>query len=515
MSALIPGVKSSVAGQLLRAWGDTFVVLAGRWRMLRTKAARAWAWAGLLVGLGAWVGAARLGDTVRTMAASSDEAAGIFARNYIRDLHTHGAGSLAGWVSGFIVAMVLVGPLLGASVPQLGAAGLPWGRVRLARYTDSLVAHVMSIPIIMQLLALSALASIITVSGTGRGRALGVGLGAWVVLNLISVALSWAMAGIGVRRRGVWVWRTGAFMVIGASTWFATTPLFGRGVVAMFTTAPLALVWVGFVLGAGAIIYASVPIVGATLAASTLSAPVRTYRSSPLPTSPWGLVWVSAWRIITRTPVIFKPVLAVSALGAGAILIAGGDRFTAGGVNIMVLVILTLAWPVNALALFAGAGPYLATLPHLGRVLPRVLWALATIIGIGVLVVINSAAALIHHWDGAYFALTIAIIILTSAGMNASALGWSITHPHPVHLDTGAPITSPATTMGYFLRLVCTWGLGGLGVLVFIPAITDQPLPVAANLGLCAALGAAVVVRTWWGHRVWSHPVRRAQALST
>jgi len=171
------------------------LIAAAKWRTVRTPAARVWLWAGLVTAACGLALAGQAADLVRTLAEvdGNDTVAGLVATTYIRQWALTGFGTLTTTILGFALGAAVLAPLMSSSAPTLMPAHELAG-VRtsaMTPYVGALAVHATSLVTLVQLLAMTALAGMLTLDGTGRARALLVSWLVWAVLLVGAQASLW------------------------------------------------------------------------------------------------------------------------------------------------------------------------------------------------------------------------------------------------------------------------------------------------------------------------------------
>lgn len=508
---------------LVRAVKATGLGMASRWRTLSSHAGRVGSWVALVVGLLALTGAAALGDTVRTLAEyDAGNTAGIYALAYVVEWTVDGFGSIAAWVGGFVLVVTLLAPLTAPASPGLIPANdrAGFAFARMSRYTDSLVTHVSSLTTGLQVLALTALASLVTLDGVGRARALLIAWAAWVVTILVAVAIGWTTE--LVRRASPRAARWSGLTVVAAvGTTLLVDPehgstLFGTGpaLTVMLRQAPLPAVVAGLVLSAVVAASAGWVACDRTLRLPERSAAGRSVSSRSMSARRGTALWLATWRTLWRTPVVRTPLLLVTvgALGGASMTAMGMYAITAVAVTAPLM--LALTWPVNSLALLSGGASWVASLPGAGARVLRVHVAMAWTQHMAVTVLVWVPAMVVHRPD-AHLAL---VVISTGLGVSTlyTAIGahLSVRSPHPTALEAAQPLLPHGRTIALTLGLLVA--VGGPTAWLLMGAQSATGVAVSLGMHLVCAAGATALGVAWlvWTDRTWADGARRARALA-
>lgn len=502
----------------------TGIGLASRWRMLSTRSGRAGAWTALVVSLLALTGAASLGDTVRAFAEyDSTTTAGIYARTYLTEWAGDGFGTIAAGVVGFVVVITLFAPLVGSVPPALipVSDGPGFVLARRSRFTDSFITHVVSLTTALQVLALTALASLVTLDGSHRARALVIVWMAWIVSVAVSVAISWTVELMRRTKPKAPRWIT-AGAVAAAGLLLAADPehgatLFGLGAPLTRSLRSANLITVMVVLVAALVTALTVGWMtsGAVLRKPELVTTNRAVRRREMPSSPGRALWVATWRSVWRTPAVRTPMLVVAGLSVGVSTVAGATPQVLAGLMVTVPLMLTLAWSVNSLVVLGGAGPWLLSMPGAGRriLLTHSGLAWTTIVAGTTLCWVGASARGLVDMQDAVRIVSCSVAVATAYSTVGAHM--SFTRARPAALESGAAVLAPARTLAMTLILLVTLGLGTAALLIGTTLTQDRSLPLSAHLLWCA--GATVVFGSWWVVilRRWStNPVRRAAAVA-
>lgn len=511
--------------EVVRGARDTRLLLRLRWRLVRTRRARLGMWLGLVALTGGVLLAANTGAVVRSLAEGGRQsAAGTYAVNYVIAFDRGELGLIGATALGAALLASLLAPFTGTSVTGLATedslAGLR--PARLHRYFDSLVTTAASTVGFLQLFVLTAVGSLLTLSG-GRIEGLVFMWSIWPFLVLLSVAEGWLVELVhrsvgGVARR---------LMLLGVLSGVVAAlvldpdhgrSLFGLGGHFVATIdAATAHDWPRIASAVAVLTVLSAGLLAAGLLAcrSALGKPagaaVVVDRRVLVPVSARPGIAMTQVLLaqVWRTRSIRRPIATVVVVGLPAALLAPSFNVMSTFVVAIPLAV-ALAAGVNFFGVIGHAMPWLASQPGLMRML---LWQV-----MAVQVLLMGALVLMVWWPGLLFgildpgdaAAVAAASLVSILFTTRSATHKSLTRPFLVQLGSRSDmIAPPLTTVGYTLRLGL-WS-GQLGVLV----LTQDGL---LQLGLVGAAVVVVAVRTlqlgrrWADRDVQSFVVRQVSA---
>lgn len=443
---------------------------------------------------------------------------------------------LTGWVEqdfAPLATIVLAGAAAAAVLAPLTAAA-PGVLVPLSQrvwlpvnsgtaYLESALVSIMSLITFAQLLALTFLASMATVDEGGRVVALLIAWSTWLMLVAASQVALWA--GQAWRARGpinmnalaaALAAGTAAVVAI-ALTWRQARSLWGLADLYLAMLRGQVPPAVSF-LGIGAVLAALVT-AGWALSVRVVRAPTgERLVSTRLPAAMRGgayLVLLQAMlRSIVRLQSVRAPILGLTGLAAGAVLIAGPSQNVIWGISLGIPLTVCLAYTRNALAVLGPANLWLGSLrtglDHLPAVVATTGLLLTAFVA-SIPWVLPAAAGRLSSSDlAAVTATTIAAATL----MTATSTLYAIRHPVPAQLMGGEPILAPGPTITSTLRLAVP---GAFAWLVTAgPAATRGPSGDATAGWLiistlaCVALAAGI---TALAQAQWLSPRNRSTAL--
>lgn len=515
-------------GGVIPAWTTARLIAAAKWRTVRTAWARVWMWVALIACAGLLSGAAQAGDMIRAVAETEGQgsAAGVVANTYIRQWVVTGFGTLTSAILAFVLAATVIAPLMSHSAPSLMPEHHLVG-VRTARmhpYMSALAVHVTSIVTGVQLLALTALAGLLTVDGSGRSRAVLLAWLAWLVLVFAAQTALWGSRVLRRRAPTVFAWALGALVA-----WFgvevllfpsAATGLFG--VSSAFTWWSLvAPVWlsVGIALLAAATAWlAGWAWCACAVHTNTVTAPAvgRDRTTRPMPVRPTTALLALVARSFLRTRPIVTPLVTITVLAAAGVAITDGAPATVWSIGVGLPVALGLAWTDNVAAMTGPANAWLASLPGQASRLLAV-WAVWAFTVSVTLVAVAWAPALIL--GRVSFASTVSVAatgVAAASTVTAAALWHAVRRPAPARTDLGDGMLTASRAASASLRLLAVPGLvawlATSGAVAVRVNGTTAPLVVQVLGTVCCVLASAAV-GALTAYR-WSDPRTRANCLA-
>ena len=504
------------------------LIAAAKWRTVRSPASRAWLWVALTIGSGALGLAAQAGDLIRLIAEvdGPDTTAGVVATTYIRQWVLTGFGTLTSAILAFALGTAVISPVLSSSAPTLMPDHHLVG-VRTSSmhsFMSALAVHVTSLVTFAQLLALTALAGLLTIDGSSRTRAVLGAWGLWGVLLVVSQAVLWGsrvarkvaprltlgvvlavITGAGV---SVLVAPDAAAGLFGAGRWFTWWLLDAPAAmsVAIAVTVTAAAGWAGWAACAW------------TVRANAVTTPAaggdRVARMMPAHRTRALISLVV--RSFVRTRSICAPLMTITALAAVGVAAAGDQPASVWSVGIGIPVAVGLAWTDNVAAMTGPANSWLASLPGQSIRLLYVWVGWAWLVSITLVAVAWTPAAL----TGRVGLVSTGSVLLTGAAAGATVTAGAVWHavrrPEPARTDLGDGILSASRAANASLRLLAVpgfaaWVATSGSVAVRAGADSAPLVAQATGAGLCTVLAGLVIALV--GLR-WANPRHRALCLA-
>jgi TM2 domain-containing membrane protein YozV len=510
------------AADLTAGWRDTRALIALRWRTVRSPGGRgaiviaAALFAGLLAIL------ANFGYVVRIASLQTDTAAGIFARVWIEYLAAGIMGVLGSAAVGSAVIIALFAPFTGTATlsftPQDDLVGVRPNPAH--RYFDSLLLNAISALGLLQLMALTVVASLLTLDGQHAGAL----LFTWIfwfaliaLMTLIGWLLEWVVREYGKRLRPILaVASLGLVGLIVALDPDKGTTLFGlaksytsviRAGIDSWTSA---VTW--SLVGVSAVATFLI-LAGFAVARVANSKPVpvqaftRTRRPRTLGRSPFMIAFRLMARTMWRTSEVRRPLVSLILIGVPAISLAQLSTSTEMTVTFAVPVTIALSWATNAFALLGPGMAWVASQPKIMNHLPVVSAIAQGLLSLGVLAVIVLVAAAAGQAEPGTVVRTLTAAPLATFMCVATALTLSIHRPLRSRLSgRGDALIPPGTALAYTAIFIVAAG----APLAAINLVTDGTARVAV-LVLAVAIPAAIIA---WNLRRWQIPQVRARVVS-
>lgn len=512
----------------------TFLLLSLKWRMLRDLKSKSFIWIGATIFVIAIILASNAGYIIKTVAESSREsAAQTFAMTYLQSFARGEVGVAGSIVLGLSILSALIAPFTGATntviVSPKSLIAIPVSKWH--RYTDSLIGHFFSSISILQLMALSAITSMLTLQ---EGRTLGT-LFTWTVwglLCLLAATVTWVSEIFS--RRFSFAMRMG---IMAGFAIFATSlaliafdelpTLFGLGekyaylvqhlggmstseVVTVFSTLGiigLILIWFGMFFASIAL---SLPENGKGTKEKNL-----TYSKSLLSkVSKFGSKHpvLQFFKILSltilRSKETRKPIIAILLTGLLIAFFTGNNSGVISTSIVMLPIVIALSWAANTFGVIGGGMTLLASQP---RLISRMPWMIFTIQIIYTLILFVIIWA-IPTFFGIISIDTLLSVLLagiaTTAIISRSSVTKSINKPHSVHFgQQNEMLLPPMTLLGYTFRFAL-WG-GQYGIIVFF--IDD--LPTKISLAFLAVIWS--MLRMVLIQEKWQKPETKAHVMRT
>ena len=524
------GASRTFAGQRLfispteirRGIHDTVLLLTMRWRGVRNPVTRVGVYAGAAffsVGLLIMV---NLGYIVRVMGAQGEgTAAGVFALSWIQALQRNEIGDVGAITLGGALVVAVFAPFTGSSTLTLAPVEDLHGLrlARLHRYFDSVLVNCVSGIGLLQLLALTAITSVLSLDGT-RGPALLVTWAVWLSVIVLTTTLGWVLE-FTLRRWGLKArWRIGAVIAAGVTIAVVLDPRNGRtvfglgdlyssminsaasGTVTGAVTPLLAvlamiavIMWVGLIAARQALTLPAVVLRRAT-----------TRRHRAMPAQPSAMAMRLLTDTLWRTPEVRRPLLAVLAIGIPGLMIAQMSENVENAIMAAVPLAVSLAWGVNV---FAVLGPGMSWLASIPGVLGRIPYAAAILQLFLVVLLVETL------WLAAYVTgratpesglrlLTAAVV--TGCLSAVFSLHLAIRRPMRARLSgRGDSLVPPLTALNYLM---------GLLILVCLPASLVSGAPSAVRLAAVSVSLVIFAAGTWWYGRHFARPEVRYRVVS-
>ena len=458
---------------------------------------------------------ANLGALIR---ATAEEGTGlpasVHATNFIASLERGQIGSFGALALGSVVATAIFASLMGVGGGSLFPAQELVGirPHRLHRYFDTLIVQAVSAVGVFQLMALTALGSLLTLDGD-RVPGFLIVWAVWPMMSALEVMVAWAIGlaqqvyGRLARRVAVTAIALGAGIALFLDPNHGQT-LFGAG--DLFASAirkATAGQWTAAVpvLTLTTVLTGLFVLVGVTL---TQAAQLKPAVPLPAPRSYWR------WRISTnpvlaltqilllqvlRTGAIRRPILAVAMVAPPAVWLGHGSFTVLITLVVTIPLAVALAWGVNVFGVIGPGMTWLAAQPNVSRMI----LGIAVAIQLAIIAVLSvglwgpaAAFGIIDLRTAASVAAATAVAALITT---RSAAAKSVRRPHHVNVSQrGDQIVPPLTSVNYTLRFVL--GGGQVGVLVLLVHSRPFQLAVVAGVAIWTTY-RFVKLAQYWGSR--------------
>lgn len=472
---------------MILALRDTGALLTLRWQTIRSRTTRITLVAGILAVAGAILLMSYTGTMIRIVAQNSSSAnptIKAFARNYLESYLRGEFSSLVATALGIALISVIVAPFTGNSSTSL----FPYHHLvsvranERHRFTDSLVAQFFSSVTLLQLLALTALGSLLTID-SGRIEGILYAWASWPVLIAVSTLFVW-LAEYLYRRFGEQkrLALFGIFLgLLGLAILFDPnhgTTIFGIGagyaeIIQHFgqfsleakalSYLILALLFVGFIWGSY------------QLSRHTLALPEREkkqkesvkkrfWKTSQFPTiEVIHLLFTQLW----RSPEIKKPLIFATVIGT-IVIFLNGTEFSATTTMIFIIpLIVCLSWGANVFGVLGAGFVWLSSHPSVNRFILWIVFALQIVVIFGLFAVMCMPAIFFGSRSPGAFGGLLLALLSSATLMSRSAIYKSTHKPYTYRAGSrGETILPPATLINYTLRFSLWSGFYGIIVIL-------------------------------------------------
>lgn len=500
MLAHVPRVSDLITGL-----DTTLLLMRTKWRALNSIKSKIAIWLGVTTIMIAVIASSHSGLLVKSIAQQGgDTAAQQLAVTYLASFMRGELGTIGAGVLGLSVLSAIIAPFTGAVVTSLVSQRdlVSFGATRWHRFTDSIIGQAFSSISILQLIALSAITSMLTLQG-GRGLAMVFTWTVWILLVLLSTLTAWISEylyrrfGLGARIAIIAVVATAVITAILLDPNSGTT-LFGLGTQYAYLIQHIGLdnntlmisTGFGIALGAGVILFT----LAAVIASVSLTLPeygamkarkkaLEKKKVFTLPPTQYPMfeLFKTLFFSLMRTKESRKPLLAASVFGAVLIFTSGGDQTLATAFIVMTPLVIALAWGTNVFGILGGGMTWLSSKPSLMNKLPWFLFGSQVVFTLALFTVMWLPAVVSNRVDFsslpgiALAALSVTILVARSC------VAKSTFNPHPTHFgNRGESILPPATTLSYTFRFALWQGQYGVIMLSLESFSTQLALAFAA-----------------------------------
>lgn len=523
----------SITSHLLRphalavATQQTIILLRLKWRIIRSPKSKALLWLGIVALLFAIFAVSNTGYFIRTIA-MDDNATGTAQQVALTYLATFSQGEL-GTIGAATLGVALLSSLIAPFTGAVSTSLLPYASLaslrssNLHRFTDSITAQFVSAVALLQLVALTAISSLLTIQG-GRAWGMLFTWTIWPLFILLSVFSLW-LAEYLHRRYGGRIRLTilGAVAgVVGLA--ILLDPNHGRTVFGLGTFYAQVIQDIDLLysptqkllaFGVVAVIFLVLLFAAGTMSSVALSLPERNStdaalkkrrvrKSLPYPEVEVFLMMLSQ---IWRNAETKRPLLAAALLGSVAAFATSGNFTITTTFTVMAPVVVALAWGVNVFGVLGSGVTWFASQPRIFQQMPWLIAVVQITVTLGIFTVIWLPTFIAGRVVLGDVPSIICSALAATFLVSRSSLSKSIKNPFPTHAGVrGEAIVPPATTLNYTLRLAC-WA-GQYGVIIL-----------AVNNVLIEVAMAAVAI-AWSCYRInresekWQNPETRMKVIN-
>lgn len=471
---------------LARGAETTLLLLRLKWRTTRKIKSKIFLWAGFIILSLAVFLSAQVGTLIREVAQNGDpeSAAQQFALVYLATFTRGELGTFGAAALGLSLLSAVVAPFTGAIRTSIMSTRdtVAFPLTRWYRFTDSIAAQVFSSIAILQLVALSAISSLLTLQG-GRGMSMLFTWTVWLALVAVSTLSIWAAESLyrkfGFKVRMI-VLGTVA-IVVGllvlldpehGKTLFGLGTVYADIVQTIGTTMSGAEVARAFaiVIGSTLLIFFS----GAFLSSVALSLPERDSESKkqrkvfrvhkPFKIPELEIIYFFITSILRATE-SRKPVIAAVGLGATFVIVTNGEYTIASTFTVMIPLVAALAWGANVFGTLGGGTVWLASQPRIFNRLPWLFFVTQSLVTFVLFALVWLPGALLGRVDLTMLPSIAMAATAVTALVARSSIHKTIHNPYPTRFGArGETLLPPVTTLNYTFRFAL-WA-GQYGVLL-------------------------------------------------
>lgn len=503
-------------------WRSTRRLVALRWRTVRSAGARSGIFTAATIYMLGLIICSQMGYVFQLFAQQSDGVAGILARLWALFLAVGLMGVLGSAAIGSAIAIAVFAPFTGTATLSLASADDVAGirPSRNHRYFDSLLLNAMSGLGLIQLLALTAVASLLTMDGQ-HAAALVFAWSLWIALQTLMTGIGWSLEWV-VRRYGKARRRLLglglAAVVVSAiavdpdhgSTLFGASPLFTTvsrlgldGWTVEATLVPVLVIMVALLLAAtGFQIQRQALLLPLPSAAQGLT---RRYRDVGKSAS--GIAFRLLARTMWRTSEIRRPVMAVVVTAVPASAFINANLYTQMSLTLAIPLTFSLAWATNSLAVLGPGMSWLGSQPRLLNRLPAMAALLQMLVSAALLLAVVTVGTIAGNMSVETLPVILTSGLLASVGCTAASIATAVFRPIRARLSgRGDALVPPVTSLAYMVGQLVLAGFP-LGVLAtgLTPQIQGSIL--SGYLAVMVTVIALVLLS-------WKSPERRSQAIA-
>lgn len=513
--------------EVLSALRDTRLMMALRLRSVRSSTSRLWMAIGLVLAVGAVMVASNAGDILRMVVfggASTDAGQLLLTAllaDWVRDDFAAITAVIVIGALGISVASAAVTASPGTMLPEADRAFMR--PTTMSRFFESIVSSAVSVVVVVQLVALTGLASLLTMDSGGTAWALVI---AWSLWGLCQAVFLTALWGSQVLRRTQWT-RRKVLVALGLASGLLAGAVSASGLFVpagaqiasvIADTGPGSLaIGAGLLVLSGAFGWAAWGLCAKALGMHSRASIVRSRKRRSIPKSYMISQLDLQVRSLLRMRAITDPVIALMGIAWVATLILGPVNTVAWAVGLGIPLVVALAYSRNALAVVGPSGAWLSSLPGGGSTIPVVM--LMTGFGLSVLAGVAAwlpATVVLGLWADPMLWSSLLTVVLASALMTSTSILYALRHPSPARINSGEAILSPGVAIVSILRLLVFSGLlswlatSGSAVL----REDDAMLGMGTQVSLTAGGVALSVLISYLIHSRWQDQGFRARALA-
>lgn len=499
---------------------DTARLIASRWRGTPARA-HGLILLAFIAAMAALFSAANMGSALMAMADQDiSPTASRFAQAWLTSLQVNELGEIGAIALGGALIAAVFAPFTGTAtlsvvpVEDLGSIR----PARLHRYFDALAVNAVSGIGLIQLFALTGIASVLTIE-RDKSPAILVAWGTWVALVFLTTALAWSLEWV-VRRYGKGT--RNALLVVavaGLVGFVVRDPFAARGVFGLGdaysrlikSLGPLADAFPFLALTAVACV--ALALTGAAAARAALNLPAHVpaaprRRRSRAPRTVTGQVAHLLLSTITRTPELRKPILALVGLGVPVMVFTTIDDNVLVTLVLAVSLAISLAWGVNVMGVLGQGCTWLSSQPRLiGRV-PAVATVIHATLVLGAFTLLIAVA-----WSRGN-----ATVDIVRSGMLAATVAATLSATISIRLAVTRPIRARLSGQGDSLVPPLT-ALAYLGLLLVFAAAPAAFIALGVGSPMYWPMFAACLLASaalaYLNERIWRDPARRARTVAT
>lgn len=465
---------------------------------------------------------------VANMRGENTEAAQIYAKTYLNSYLNGELGGLVATTLGLTIVSVIISPFTGTSATSLISHHyLVSVRANMRhRFTDSLVTQFFSSISLLQLLTLTAVASLLTIDG-GRKAGILYAWASWPVLVVLSTLFVWVAEylyrKLGEKKRIIILGlvlglitlvvlynKEEAMTVFGIGTAYASiiqginsfSPLLIIASFAMLAVLCFLFLFIAYKMSQ---ISMALPDLFAKRETVTKTIKERKFSSHPS-VELFNMTFMQLW----RNTDIRKPLLTATIFSIGIMLFLSGNPASLSTVVFVIPLMVSLSWGANIFGVIGNGLPWIVSKPNSMK---NILWVFAGT-QMSIIIVMATMAIIpvliLNKIDSSALASFLVSLIACSSLMTRSSIQKSAINPHPYKAGyRGEPILPPATLISYTLKLSLWSGMYGL---LMYSLTTD----ILIQLGLMGiAIIWSVIRLAWLNHKFNKKPKIRNHIIFT